>query len=99
MGPLSKNIRKSIQFHEVATDDRQEGGERPDQHEAGDGRGAGTASGHPATEPYRILAASLLIRSTRQAAPKPLSMFTTAIPGTHVASIVRSAAKPPSETP
>ncbi len=47
----------------------------------------------------RILAASLLMRSARQAAPKPLSTFTTATPGTQVASMVSSAAKPPRATP
>src|SRR5438132_12568938 len=39
------------------------------------------------------------IFSARQAAPKPLSMFTTATPGLQLASIVFSATTPPWATP
>src|SRR5471032_1547774 len=46
---------------------------------------------HRACTP-RILCASA-------AAPKPLSMLTTAMPGAHDASIASNAAYPPSETP
>src|SRR5690606_41721581 len=84
---------------------QREGAQRGREEERAQIESARCADGEPLRsrrrrEPLRQRrATSWLIRVAAQAAPNPLSMFTTVSPAAQLFSIPRSAASPPKEAP
>ena len=71
----------------------------PDQDDKDDGQGPEQGLLAFGWSVQIVAARSWLMRVAAQAAPKPLSMFTTVIPDAQLLSIANSAASPPNDAP